>query len=430
MRSPSPRGAWADIGHFLERAAKPVLRTGDRLLITARRWSAESANGKLSAVYGDWPSDCSIADFDAAVRLAKERFGKPKPDSLKQDEFESEQIWRLPVERVEEVLAFLDDVQGCTGGEWAPVHASYWCLFHLRDLVSGKVLPEQGKRYHPLQSWLSATLQRESAATLGMILPFAEPDDAAADYVVALQEHAPVWLDPRYFDHVVPAADNSRFHRRRLPPSWIGETPSGEPRLDASRSGITPNVLDLPTDAEMAAEVAERDDAPFQTNYVAVANALRKHSMATLVIRGPVNSGKRYMVEQAAKWLELPLHVVGTFRKSKSPTLEDQLRAIVSASDGRPSLLLVEVVDQVKRATNVAVLSQMAGRVIVGVELPAGMRLVVTEDIAVGAATRAAWGRGWQARDEGFASREQLAFLDRLRARAAWREVTIEVLAL
>ncbi|MEO5814652.1 MAG: hypothetical protein ABIT20_05170 [Gemmatimonadaceae bacterium] len=184
------------------------------------------------------------------------------------------------------MLAFLDDVGGCTSGEWAPVHAHYSCLFHLRDLTTGKVLPRQGKQYHPMLSWLSVTLQRRSVATLGVILPFAEPDDAAADFVVALQEHAPVWLDPRYLAHVVPADDNSRFHRRRLPESWVGETPSGVPRVDASRSGITPRVIDLPTETEMAAEDAMRDDAQFQANYVAVANALRKQSMATLVIRG------------------------------------------------------------------------------------------------------------------------------------------------
>jgi hypothetical protein len=84
-------------------------------------------------------------------------------------------------------------------------------------------------------------LQRRCFGNLTLILPFGEPDAAVANYVVALQEHAPVWLDPRYFDHVVPAPDGSRFRRTRLPPSWIGVTPTGDLRLDASRSGVTPS---------------------------------------------------------------------------------------------------------------------------------------------------------------------------------------------
>ncbi|MEO5814651.1 MAG: hypothetical protein ABIT20_05165 [Gemmatimonadaceae bacterium] len=122
------------------------------------------------------------------------------------------------------------------------------------------------------------------------------------------------------------------------------------------------------------------------------------------------------------------MHVIRTFPTSETPSFADEVRATAAASNGRPALLLVEVVDQVQRATNVAVLSQMAGRVLMGVALPPGMRLVVAEDIAVGAATAAAMERAWLARDEGFASREQLAFLDRLHARAAWCEVTVEVL--
>ncbi len=426
MRSESPRDAWADIRHFLDRAAKPVQRSGKYIGITARRWSSESASGQPASGFGEWPSECSIADFDAAVRLASERFGRPRHKSKTRDGFEVEQVWFVPVERADDVLDFLDLVPTCTdGSEWAPVHASYWCLFHLRNLTTGRTMPRQGGRLYPRQSTLSATLQRRSRAGLAIVLPFGEPDAAVADYVVALQEHAPVWLDPRYFDHFTPKPDGEQFHRRRLPSQWIGET-GGELRLDTARSGIAPLEESQPTDAEMAAD-ATQDDAQFQANYVAVANALREHRMTTLVIRGPRESGKRYMVEQAAAWLDMPLHVIRTDRDATSLSFADELRAIISAWDGRPALLLIDVSHWTPE-TNAEVLAQMAGRVLLGVEIPAGMRLVVAEDTAPGDASGAAIARAHVARDEGFATPQQLEFLRRQAQRAAWREVAVELL--
>jgi hypothetical protein len=427
-RSDSPRDVWADVRRFLERAAKPYPRDGKVVRITAQRWSAESANGKPASWFGEWPAECSVADFDAAMRLANERFGKPQRRAnkarLKEDGFEEEQEWHVPVDRVDEVLGFLERVPACTGGTggWAPVSASYSCLLQLRDLQTGEVLPGQGERYHPLISSMSVRLQRRSTANLLLVLPFAQPDDRAADYVVALQAHLPVYIDPRYLDHMTPASDNSRYHRLRLPPDWTGLRPGGQPRLDASRSGIPP--ADLPTDAEMAAEDPNRDDAPFYAHYAALEAALRDHTMAALVIRGRPGA-TRHLVTQAAERLGMPLHVVSTDRPSKSRTFAAELRATLSGVEGRPSVLLVELDLVAPRKVNAAVLAQVAARAIEGVELPTTVRLVMMEHGPPGEEAQAISVRLFAARYEGLGSAQQIEFLERQNWRAAYREVAI-----
>ncbi len=373
-----------------------------------------------------------MEDFDAAVRLAHQRFGtptyRPSASNLALAGAEFECHWRVSTDRIDDVLEFLACVPSCTGGEFAPVNASYTCLFLLRDLDSGAVVPMQGSRYHPGQSMLSVELQRSCRASLRLTLPFDAPDDAVANYVVALQEHAPVWLDPRYFDHISPEPDGSRFQRTRLPASWVGVTPTGELRLDASRSGITPMEVDLPSDAEMAGEDVTRDDAPFQVNCAAVALALRRPSVATILIRGAEDA--EYMVERAAASLGMPLHLVRTVRASRSLSLEEELRTVVSRLDGRRAVLLLEVVSYVASATNAALLSQMAGRVLFGVALPPEVRLVVSVDGTPGEGALAAATRSDEASTEGFGTRQQLEFLQRQASRAGWREVVIEVLPL
>ena len=430
MRSVSPRDVCADVSRFLDRAAKPYARTGKDLVITTHQWSAESARGKPTSYFGEWPSECTTADFDAAVGLAHERFGKPthrtNARNLELSGAEYECFWRVSIDRVDEVLEFLESVPTCTAGEFAPVSANYSCLFLLRDLETGAVMPKQGTRYYPLPlGTLSVNLQRQCWGNLRLLLPFPEPDQAVADYVVALQEHAPLWIDPRYFDHVVPGPDNSRFHATRLPPSWIGVTPAGELRLDVARTGIVPLEIDLPTDAEMAEEDIARDDAPYSTNYLAVAMALRDLSTATLVIRGAEDAD--YMVEQAAAWLDMPVHAVRTLRQPKSPSIEEELRTIISGLDGRRAVLFLEIVPWGTDKVSAALPSQMHGRVLMGVELPPEVRLVVSVEHPLRAPPDAQ-SRYDMALTEGFLTKQQRDFMWRQARRATWREVVVEVL--
>lgn len=364
------------------------------------------------------------------MNIARKRFGKPlrpsSKSSLEEHGEEAELVWRVSTDRIGDVLDSLEQVPACSGGEWAPVYAHFSFLFRLRHLVKGTVIPNQGKRFYPLQSSLSVHLQRRCWANLDIILPFDEPNETVADYVVALQEHAPVWLDPRYFDHVVPAPDNSRFHRRRLPPEWIGVTTSGALRLDASKSGITPVEPDLPTDAEMAAEDRTRDDAPFHKNYLALATALREHSLATVVVHGAADT--EYMLEQIARPLEMPLHVVKTEREQASIPVEETLRAIVSGLHGRRSMLLLVLDPYGAQATNAALLSHAAERVLLGLKLPPALRLIVSVVGALRDVEMAAWMRWFAARQYGFATSEQLSFLQRQLSRTGWSHVRIEVL--
>ncbi len=178
----------------------------------------------------------------------------------------------------------------------------------------------------------------------------------------------------------------------------------------------------------MAREDTARDDAPFQKNYIAVATALRAHSLAILVIRGADDA--EYMVEKAAESLGIPWHVMRTIRDSTTPSFEDDLHAAVSSVDGRGVVLLIEVVSFAAKETNDAILSQMDGRVLLGVPLPRELRLVVSVDGEPSEAAQAADSRYHAALSEGFGSREQLEFLRRQAARTGWRDVVIEVLPL
>jgi hypothetical protein len=419
------------VRRFLDGAAEVYpQKEKEHITLTTRRWSAASSSAQTTSWLGEWPAECSTAEFNAAVRLAEERFGKPKhrtnKSRLKRDGLETELVWHVPADRIDEVLDFLESVPNCTGGNWAPVQASYWSMFRLRDLETGAVLPEQGERFQPMQSSLNLVLQRRSTAWLTLIFPFAQPDAAAANYIVALQAQAPVWFDPRYFDHMTLERDGTGYRRVRLTPDWIGLTPDSAPRLDVSRSGIDMMDADLPTEAEMATEDRTRDDAPFQTNFAAIANALRRHSLATLLIRGAEDA--EYMVEQAAAWLERPLYVVRTLRPPDLPSVEEQLRMVVSGLDGRPTLRLLEIVPYASAATNAALLSQMAGRVLLGVELPPELRLVVSVDVDPGEPVLAAETRWMLAKTTGFGTGRQIEFLRRQAARARWREVVIDEL--
>ncbi len=430
-RSESPRAAWAEVRRFLTDAAAPYApKRREHVTLTTRRWSADSAGEELRSWLDEWPAECSVAELDAAMRLAEERFGRPKHrggrSQLKRSGLESELVWHIPIDRIDEVVDLLERVPSCTGGKWAPVHASYFCQFRLRNLETGAVLPQQGARFQPMQSSLTLVLQRRSTAWLTIIFPFANPDAATADHVVALQTYAPVWLDPRYFDHMTPEPDGPGYHRVRLTPDWIGLAPDGTPRLDVSRSGIGAPEVELPTEEEMAAEDRARDDAPFQANCTAIANALRRPSLATLLIRGADDA--RYMVEHAARWLERPLHVVTTLRSSDLPSIEEELRTVVSGLNDRPTLLLLEIVQHGNAQTNAALLSQMAGRVLLGVELPPAVRLVVSIDAEPGKGVLAAQRRWMLANTEGFGTRRQIEFLERQANRAGWREVVIEEL--
>lgn len=431
MRRDSPRDAWADVCRFLERAAKPWRGEGKSLTIIARRWAVGTSGGAGGDWLPEWPTDCSVADFQAAVRFARQCFGSPAQTSgkafLKRCGLEEEYVWRVPTARVGEVLDFLERVPTCTRGTNAPVHASCQFVFRLRDLETGAVLPHQGERHHPFMSMMNVTLQEHCSATLWpLVLPFARPDEATANYVVALQSYLPVWLDPRYFDHVTLAPDGSGYRRLRLRPEWIGRTPSGALRLDASLGGIIPKTVDLPTEAELAAEDPARDDAPFQANFAAVATALRGLELGTLVIRGADDAA--YMVEHAAKWIGLPLHVVRTRPSAGAPGLADELRTTIAQLEERPAVLLLEIGLIIAAEASDALLSQLRQRVPMGVEIPPDVRLVVSMEGSPGEAAQAAEARWDDAQLEGFGSPEQLDFLRREAARARWRDVVVEVL--
>ena len=82
-----------------------------------------------------------------------------------------------------------------------------------------------------------------------------------------------MWLDPRYFDHITPTPDGSKYRRYRLPPDWIGPSPDGRLRLDASRSGVIPQTADLPPTAEIASHDFNRGRDAFQAHAAAVESA-------------------------------------------------------------------------------------------------------------------------------------------------------------
>jgi hypothetical protein len=260
-------------------------------------------------------------------------------------------------------------------------------------------------------------------------MPFAEPDEKTADFVLAVQEHAPVWIDPRYFDHRVPEPDGSEYlyRRRRLPPEWIGRTASGELRLDASKSGIVPQTLDLPTAEDLASEDREADLAPYGANFFAVVDALREHRAAALLVRGPSEGALEFMAEQAAERLGMPVHKVRTLRVEKdAPTVDETIRTIVWELEDRPAVLLVELVSHADRATNEAILARMATRTLVEhVTLPLAVRLVVLQETFGSDETSEAGEREYEARREGFATREQLDYLSRRHAAAAYRDVEV-----
>jgi hypothetical protein len=70
----------------------------------------------------------------------------------------------------------------------------------------------------------------------------------------------------------------------------------------------------------------------------------------------------------------------------------------------------------------------MAGRVLLGVDLPPELRLAVSVDGQPGEAVLAAEERWLLAKTEGFGTRRQMEFLWRQAARARWREVVVEEL--
>jgi hypothetical protein len=152
--------------------------------------------------------------------------------------------------------------------------------------------------------------------------------------------------------------------------------------------------------------------------------AFLEHSMAAALIRG-VPHLTRHLVKQAAGRLGIPLHVVSTERPSRSQTLATELRATLPGLEGRPSVLLVELDFFASRKANATALAQAATRVLDGVDIPAPVRLVMTELGPVGEAARAASARLFAARDDGFGSARQIQFLVRQEWQAAYRDVTI-----
>jgi hypothetical protein len=343
---------------------------------------------------------------------------------------DEEHHWHLPLDRVDELLDYLETVAPCTVGlSAAPVFGRYGCAFRLRNPKTGAVLRGQTKRHFHMFSQIGVELRQHSTASLQLIVPFAEPDEKTAHYVMAVQEYAPVWLDPRYFDHLVPESNGSDhlYRKRRLSPEWIGRTPTGELRLDASKSGIVPQTLDLPTADDIAKEDREADLAPYRKNYLAVYGALREHRAAALLVRGPSEGAGEFMVEKSAEQLGMPVHRVTSLRlKKDAPSLDETIRTLVWELEDRPAVVLIELVPHADHSTNKAILARMATRTLVErATLPLAVRLVVIEHNFGSDETQAAGEREWEARREGFATREQLDYLDRRHAAAAYRDVEV-----
>ena len=431
-RAVALRDVWREVSAFRERYIAPI--ESEYLMLSAQRWSAESLRDEpvMLELLGAWPPELTRAEFDAAVHLARVRFGEPKYSSDTRrwrEELEEEHHWHLPLARAEELLEYLEAVAPCTvGSQAAPVFGRYGCPFSLRDPKTGVVLPGQGERHLAQTSQLDVELRQRSTATLQLKIPFAEPDERTADYVMALQEYAPVWMDPRYFDHLVPEPDGSKYlyRRRRLPPEWIGRTPTGEPRLAAAKSGIVPKVSDLPTAEELASEDRETDLAPYAQNFHAVLGVLREHRAAALRVRGPLGSALEFMVGQAAEQLGLPIHTVRTPRlETEAPTVAETIRALVWGLEDRPAVLLVELAPYGNSTANEAILAQMATRTLDRATLPSSVRLVVIEDTVGSDATHRALQRESEAQRQGFATREQMGYLRRRHAAAAYRDVEV-----
>jgi hypothetical protein len=431
-RAVALRDVWREVSLFRERFIAPI--ESEYLMLSTQRWSVESLANEPGMLewFGVWPPELSRSEFDAAVHLARRRFGEPNYSSdtrERREELEEEHHWHLPLARVDELLEYLETVASCTvGSHAAPVSGRYGCPFWLRDPTTGVVLPGQSRRHFPVTSQLDVELRQRSTASLQLIIPFAEPDETTADFVMTVQEYAPVWIDPRYFNHLVPETDDEDserlYRRRRLAPEWIGRTATGELRLDASRSGIVPQVLNLPTAEDLANEDREADLAPYRENFYAVYGALREHSAAALLVRGPTDG---YMVEQAAMQLGLPIHKVNTLRSNKdAPSVAETIRTLVWGLEDRPAVLLVELMPQRgERTANQAILAQMATRTLDRATLPPSVRLVVIEATLGSDATRKAGELEAEARREGFATREQLDYLDRRHSAAAYRDVEV-----
>jgi hypothetical protein len=132
------------------------------------------------------------------------------------------------------------------------------------------------------------------------------------------------------------------------------------------------------------------------------------------------------MVESSAEQLGMPVHRVRTLRlKKDAPTVAETIRTLVWGLEDRPAVLLVELVPHGDRTANEAILAQMATRTLDRATLPSSIRLVVLEETVGSDATREAGEREWEARREGFATREQMAYLDRRHAAAAYRDVEV-----
>ncbi|MEO6525031.1 MAG: hypothetical protein ABIP93_00235 [Gemmatimonadaceae bacterium] len=430
-RSDSLRVVWGDAMTFIEHTA-PAAREKPCFVVMARRWSAESMRSELESWLGEWPTECSIADFDAAVRIGRERFGKPKHDErgarARRNGLDEQVVWFVSLDAAERVLDFLERVPNCTVGALAPVHASVFWSFNLRDLESGVRLPGQGQRFHPQQSSLSLTLQSRSYADLHLILPFAEPNEDVADYVVALQEHAPMWIDPRYFDHMTLAANGPGYERRRLPPDWIGLTLEGRTRLDASRSGITPPTDKLPSNREMTLEDHASGDAAFYANLATVESALREHGAAAVILRGDVTTTS-HLATQAARQLGLPVHTVDTWRLTNDePTVTESVRAVVDGLDWQGGVLVIVLFPLSTPRLADEIVAQAATRTVQGMALPTSLRLVLLTHSLPGDEARSAAEREWEVRQHLIGTKEQRDFLRRQQYRAAQREVRIELL--
>jgi len=432
------REVWSGTRHFCEQIVAPIGKPAV-MQVTVHRWSPERLAERAHMDWvGPWPASVTRADFDEAVEVAGRRLGKPKYSSSSRRRidpvFDEEHTWLVPITRSDEVLDYVEQMKHCTVGKpFAPVQVSYSCVFRLRDPKTGKAFRGLTWKHYPMMSQVSVHFAQECTSTLMLVMPFAEPDESAAEYVMALQEHAPVWMDPRYFDHMVPepAEAERLYRRRRLPPEWIGRTSTGELRLDQSKSGLTPALLDLPTDEDLATEDRAARDAAYREKFYALERALRDHHAAAVLVRGPFGSSVRHIVTQVATTLGMPAHVVEVARKpgTTSPSVAEELRTLVWTLEDRPAVLIIELSHEPDDPANAAILTQMSTRTVDRAALPSDVRLVVIAHSDGSEATQKAMWLVETARQEGFATREQLDYLSRRHSHSAFRDVEVVPIA-
>lgn len=351
-RSADPRAVYEDARRFIERCTRLVVRETTVSIVVDPRATGGSA-------------DAGDAALERVVRRLAKRFGEPTLRPGPRRAFD-DWSWGLPIERAGEVVDFLGGLIKERPDEASHVTVGLSWLFFLRDPVSGRTLPFQQRKYRrgrPLLPWLSLTLGQESRADVILVFPFERPDERCRQYVLALQQHSPVALDPRYFDHFAPYDDNRGFERTRLPAGWL----AGEGVDVASRR---PSELRPVGSGALVSALG---------NVVAaVAEALRTHAYRAIVVTGPNLISLSSVFERAAKAGGLQLSEVDCMMVQSPDELEPAVsRAIANLGTG-PAVLVLDGVNLAFAPLRSALHDLVRTRQIGTTSLPPSLRVGVT----------------------------------------------------